>query len=178
MTSENDEKINQVISILESRNVSDKIDKLLNNYSYYSHKLQDIQYDDEKGLTDELINELKIKEINRQLNFIYKDKKIQILLTNSLYDEDNDKFYDLIILYKNICVLKDSVTEEIDPYTTTYRTGSFTEYSLKIFKNGSWIDDLDYLIEEFKEFKEISDSVIKNKIKQELSNNIDLDPID
>ena len=178
MTSENDEKINQVISILESRNVSDKIDKLLNNYSFYSHKLQDIQYDDEKGLTDELINELKIKEINRQLNFIYKDKKLQVLLTNSRYDEDDDKFYDLIILYKDICVLKDSVTEEIDPYTTTYRKGGFSEYSIKSFKNGSWIDDLGYLIDKFKKNQETSDSVIKNKIKQELSNNINLDPID
>jgi hypothetical protein len=175
MTSENDEKIKQVISILESRNVSHKIDELLNSYRYES---TEIQYNDEKNLSDELFSDLKVREIKKQLNFKYKDKSLQILLTNLLYTEDNERFYDLIVLYKDICVLKDNVTEENDPYTTTYRTGSFTEYSLKIFKNGSWIEDLDYLTKEFKKNNDLSDSVNNNKRRQELSNNIDLDPID
>ena len=175
MTSENDEKINQVISILESRNVSKKIEELLNSYIDES---TEIIYNDEKKISDELCSDLKIKEIKRQLNFKYKDKSLKILLTNLLYTEDNERFYDLIVLYKDICVLKDGVTEENDPYMTTYRTGTFTEYSLKIFKNGSWIDDLDYLIKELKENKNLSETVNNNKRRQELSNNIDLDPID
>ena len=182
-----EEKIKKVLELLESKNVSQNIENLLNRYEFGSNEItfkQRINFNyaslDEDGLTDALINELEIKKLNKRLYFKYKEKSLQILLTNntsgSLPDGDTYSSFELIVIYNGICVLKNSVSEEIDLYDSVYRVGSF--HFLKSFKNGNWMDDLNYLIKDFDSFEK------NKKLKQEdekhksLADKLDLDPLD
>ena len=166
-----EEKIKKVLELLESKNVSKNIENLLNRYDFGSNEIifkqrTNVNYAslDEDGLTDTLINE----------------KSLQILLTNntsgSLPDGDTYSSFELIVIYNGICVLKNSVSEEIDLYDSVYRVGSF--HFLKSFKNGNWMDDLNYLIRDFDSFEK------NKKLKQEdekhksLADKLDLDPLD
>ena len=91
-------------------------------------------------------------------------------------DGDTYSSFELIVIYNGICVLKNSVSEEIDLYDSVYRVGSF--HFLKSFKNGNWMDDLNYLIRDFDSFEK------NKKLKQEdekhksLADKLDLDPLD
>ena len=182
-----EEKIKKVLELLESKNVSKNIENLLNRYDFGSNEIifkqrTNVNYAslDEDGLTDTLINELEIKKLNKLLYFKYKEKSLQILLTNntsgSLPDGDTYSSFELIVIYNGICVLKNSVSEEIDLYDSVYRVGSF--HFLKSFKNGNWMDDLNYLIRDFDSFEK------NKKLKQEdekhksLADKLDLDPLD
>ena len=182
-----EEKIKKVLELLESKNVSKNIENLLNRYDFGSNEIifkqrTNVNYAslDEDGLTDTLINDLEIKKLNKLLYFKYKEKSLQILLTNntsgSLPDGDTYSSFELIVIYNGICVLKNSVSEEIDLYDSVYRVGSF--HFLKSFKNGNWMDDLNYLIRDFDSFEK------NKKLKQEdekhksLADKLDLDPLD
>ena len=182
-----EEKIKRVLELLETKNVSKNIENLLNRYDFESNEIifnQRINFNyaslDEDGLTDALINELEIKKLSKRLYFKYKEKSLQILLINntsgSLPDGDTYSSFELIVIYNGICVLKNSVSEEIDLYDSVYRVSSFN--SLKSFKNGNWMDDLNYLIRDFDSFEK------NKKLKQEdekhksLADKLDLDPLD
>ena len=182
-----EEKIKKVLELLETKKVSKNIENLLNRYDFGSNEIIFKQRTnvncaslDEDGLTDTLINELEIKKLNKLLYFKYKEKSLQILLTNntsgSLPDGDTYSSFELIVIYNGICVLKNSVSEEIDLYDSVYRVGSF--HFLKSFKNGTWMDDLNYLIRDFDSFEK------NKKLKQEdekhksLADKLDLDPLD
>ena len=182
-----EEKIKKVLELLESKNVSKNIENLLNRYDFGSNEItfkQRINFNyaslDEDGLTDTLINELEIKQLNKRLYFKYKEKLLQIFLTNntsgSLPDGDTYDLYELIVLYNGICVLRDSVSKEHDLYDSVYRVGSF--HSLKSFKNGSWMDDLNYLIRDFDDYAKKEKSVAQEKKQQQMADKLDLDPLD
>jgi len=179
MTNQNEEKINKVLELLDSKKVGKNIEELLNRYVYDS---DEVITNRNVGISDDLFRELKIKQIDFQLNFNYKDKTLQILLTNNssgtFPDGDFYNYYELIIIYNEITVLVDKVNQESDTYGTSYRKGSFYEFTLKSFKNGSWMDDLDFLVKNFKEYEKNIEKIEKEKKQNILSNNIDLDPID
>ena len=59
-----------------------------------------------------------------------------------------------------------------------YKIRRFFETSLKRFKNGSWLDDLNYLVKSFKDYEQQKIQIKNETIKKTLANNIDLDPID
>ena len=182
-----EEKIKKVLELLESKNVSQNIENLLNRYEFGSNEItfkQRINFNyaslDEDVLTDALINDLKIKQLNKRLYFKYKEKSLQIFLTNntsgSLPDGDTHDLYELIVLYNGICVLRDSVSKEHDLYDSVYRVGSF--HSLKSFKNGNWMDDLNYLIRDFDDYTKKEKSVAQEKKQQQIADKLDLDPLD
>lgn len=179
MTNQNEEKINKVLELLDSKKVGKNIEELLNRYVYKSEEVVTTR---DIGVSDDLFKELKIKEINYQLNFNYKNKTLQILLTNNssgvFPDGVSYDYYVLILIHNGITVLTDNVDSEYNSYGSFYRKERFYEFTLKSFKNGSWIDDLDYLVNNFKEY-EINIEKIENEKKiKTLSDNIDLDPID
>jgi hypothetical protein len=187
-----EEKIRKVIEILYSKNVSKNIDNLLNRYVFESNEIickqgghfNSASPEKVDGISDDLINDLDIKEINTHLIFYYKDKSLKILLTNNKPSglPDGDYFppdsYDLIIIYNDVCVLKDSVIREFDTYGSNYRVGSFSSNSLKTFKNGSWMDDLDFLIKNLDEFEKNRNLKEEKIKKQQLADKLDLDPHD
>lgn len=187
-----EEKIKKAIEILYLNNVSKNIDNLLNRYVFESNEIickkgsnfNSASPEKVDGLSNELISDLDIREINTHLIFNYKDKSLKILLTNNKPSglPDGDYFppdsYDLIVIYNDVCVLKDSVIREFDTYGSNYRVGSFSSNSLKTFKNGSWMDDLDFLIKSLDEFEK-NRNLIEEKIKkQQLADKLDLDPLD
>jgi hypothetical protein len=182
-----EEKIKKVLELLETKNVSKNIENLLNRHDFGSNEInfkQRINFNyaslDEDGLTDALINELEIKKLNKRLHFKYKEKSLQILLTNntsgSLPDGDTYSSFELIVIYNGICVLKNSVSEERDLYDSVYRVGSF--HSLKSFKNGSWMDDLNYLIRDFDTFNKNKKLKQEEEKQKSLADKLDLDPLD
>jgi hypothetical protein len=182
-----EEKIKRVLELLETKNLSKNIENLLNRYDFESNEIifnQRINFNyaslDEDGLTDALINELEIKKLNKRLYFKYKEKSLQILLINntsgSLPDGDTYSSFELIVIYNGICVLKNSVSEERDLYDSVYRVGSF--HSLKSFKNGSWMDDLNYLIRDFDTFKKNKKLKQEEEKQKSLADKLDLDPLD
>ena len=182
-----EEKIKKVLELLESKNVSKNIENLLNRYDFGSNEIifkQRTNFNyaslDEDGLTDALINELEIKKLNKRLYFKYKEKSLQILLTNntsgSFPDGDTYSSFELIVIYNSICVLKNRVIEERDLYDSVYRVGSF--HSLKSFKNGSWMDDLNYLIRDFDTFKKNKKLKQEEEKQKSLADKLDLDPLD
>ena len=182
-----EEKIKKVLELLETKNVSKNIENLLNRHDFGSNEIifnQRINFNyaslDEDGLTDALINELEIKKLNKRLYFKYKEKSLQILLTNntsgSLPDGDTYSSSELIVIYNDICVLKNSVSEERDLYDSVYRADSF--HSLRSFKNGSWMDDLNYLIRDFDTFKKNKKLKQEEEKQKSLADKLDLDPLD
>jgi hypothetical protein len=51
-------------------------------------------------------------------------------------------------------------------------------HSLKSFKNGSWMDDLNYLIRNFDYSEKIRKSNEVEKKQKQIADNLDLDPLD
>ena len=183
-----EEKIKKVRELLESKNVSQNIENLLNRYEFGSNEITFKQggyfnsesSKDVDGLNDTLLKELEINEINKHSHFEYKEKSLQILLTNntsgSFPDGETYNSCELIVIYNGICVLQDRVSEETDLYDSVYRVGSF--HSLKSFKNGSWMDDLNYLIRDFDDYAKKEKSVAQEKKQQQIADKLDLDPLD
>ena len=189
-----EEKIKKVLELLDSKNVSKNIEKLLNKYVFGSRYvfgsdeiicMQSISsrftsLDEVKGMNDSLIKDLEIKKINKYLYFEYKEKVLHILLVNdtsgSFPDGDTYNLCELIVIYNGICVLKNSISKETDLYGSTYSVGSF--HSLKSFKNGSWMDDLNYLIRDFDTFKKIKKLKKEEEKQKSLADKLDLDPLD
>jgi len=183
-----EEKIKKVLELLESKNVSQNIENLLNRYEFGSNEITFKQggyfnsesSKDVDGLNDTLLKELEINEINKHSHFEYKEKSLQILLTNntsgSFPDGETYNSCELIVIYNGICVLQDRVSEETDLYDSVYRVGSF--HSLKSFKNGSWMDDLNYLIRDFDDYAKKEKSVAQEKKQQQIADKLDLDPLD
>ncbi len=183
-----EEKIKKVLELLESKNVGKNIENLLNRYDFESSEiifkqgsyLNSVPSNDFVGLNDTLLKELEIKEINKDFLFEYKEKSLRILLTNnttvSLPDGDTYSSFDLIIIYNGICVLQNSVKEQIDLYDSVYRVGNFQ--TLKSFKNGGWMDDLNYLIKDFDSFEKIKKFKQEDEKQKNLADKLDLDPLD
>ena len=183
-----EEKIKKVLELLETKNVSKNIENLLNRHDFRFDEIVVKQrkysasssINEVEGLNDSLIEELEIKEINKHLHFEYKEKSLQILLTNntsgSFPDGETYNSCELIVIYNGICVLQDRVSEETDLYDSVYRVGSF--HSLKSFKNGSWMDDLNYLIRDFDTFKKIKKLKKEEEKQKSLADKLDLDPLD
>jgi len=183
-----EEKIKKVLELLESKNVSKNIENLLNRYDFGSNEIifkqggyfNSASSKDVDGLNDTLLKELEINEINKHSHFEYKEKSLQILLTNntsgSFPDGETYNSCELIVIYNGICVLQDRVSEETDLYDSVYRVGSF--HSLKSFKNGSWMDDLNYLIRDFDDYAKKEKSVAQEKKQQQIADKLDLDPLD
>ena len=183
-----EEKIKKVLELLESKNVSKNIENLLNRYDFgsseiifkYGSSCNSSSSKDLDVLNDTLIKELEIKEIIKHLYFEYKEKSLQIVLTNntsgSFPDGETYNSYELIVVYNGICVLQSSVSEITDLYDNVYRVGSF--HSLKSFKNGSWMDDLNYLIRDFDDCEKNRNSLVQQKKQQQMADKLDLDPLD
>jgi len=185
-----EEKIKKVIEILYLKNVSKNIDNLLNRFEYESNEIifkrgeyfNSASSEKVDGLSNELISDLDINEINTHLHFKYKEKLLQILLTNnssgSYPDGDAYDSYELIVIYNDVCVLKDSVSREFDTYGSNYRVGSFSSNSLKSFKNGSWMDDLEFLIKNLDEYEKNRSSMEEEIKTKKLADKLDLNPLD
>lgn len=183
-----EEKIKKVIELLESKNVGKNIENLLNRYDFGSSEiifkqggyLNFVPSNDFFGLNDTLLKELEIQEINKDFLFEYKEKSLRILLTNnttvSLSDGDTYSSFDLIIIYNEICVLRNSVSEQSDLYDSVFKVRNFQ--TLKSFKNGSWMDDLNYLIKDFDSFEKIKKFAQEDEKQKNLADKLDLDPID
>lgn len=183
-----EEKIKKVLELLKTKNVSKNIEDLLNRYDFKSDEIvvkkreysTSSSLNEAEGLNDSLIQELEIKEINKHLHFEYKEKNIHIFLANdtSGYFPDGDTYNlcELIVIYNGTCVLKDSISKEIDLYGSAYRVGSF--HLLKSFKNGNWMDDLNYLIRDFDDYAKKEKSVAQEKKQQQMADKLDLDPLD
>ena len=183
-----EEKIKKVLELLESKNVSQNIENLLNRYDFVSNEIIFKQGDyfnsasskDVDGLNETLLKELEIKEINKYLHFKYKEKALQIFLTNntsgSFPDGEIYNSHELIVIYNGICVLQGRVSETTDLYDSVIHVESF--HSLKSFKNGSWMDDLNYLIKDFNDCEKNSNSLAQKKKQQQMADKLDLDPLD
>lgn len=182
-----EEKIKKVLELLESKNVSKNIENLLNRYDYESDEIifkrgyfNSVSPKEAYGLNNELVKELEIEKIEKYLYFKYKEKSLKILLTNnrsgSLSDGDLYNFYDLIVLYKDICVLKDSISKVHSTNGSNYSVGKF--FSMKSFKNGGWIDDLDYLNKSFDEYEKNKKLRQEYEKEKKLAEKLDLDPLD
>ncbi len=76
-----EEKIKKVLELLSSKKVGVNINLLL-TFSRYGNLFFDsneVRVSKEVGLSEELINEFKVKEITQQLNFFYNEKSLKIL---------------------------------------------------------------------------------------------------
>jgi hypothetical protein len=183
-----EEKIKKVIELLDSKNTSQNIEDLLNRFEYESNEIifkrgeyfNSATNEKVDGINNDLVNELGIKEINNHLHFIYKEKSLQILMVNetsgSNLEGDRYERHELIVIYNSICVLTLSVNKEFGTFADTYRVGNL--YSLKSFKNGSWLDDLDYLIKSFKEHEHNLAILNRDEQKRKLADKLDLNPLD
>lgn len=185
-----EEKIKKVLEILNSKEVGKNIDNLINRYLYKSDEIlyspgdlyQSSSSSSSTDISKEILEELGIKEINKNLNFAYKGKVLKILLTNhtsgSFPDGDYYDNFGLIVLYNGVCVLKHGVSRHFDTYGSTYRTGNFSSTSLESFKNGSWIDDLEYLIKNFDDFQQKRELIEEVEKRKTLAEKLDLNPLD
>jgi hypothetical protein len=183
-----EEKIKKVLELLETKKVSKNIENLLNRHDFRFDEivvkqrkyLTSSSLNEVEGLNASLIQELEIKEINKHLYFEYKEKTLHIFLANdtsgSFPDGDTYNLCELIVIYNGTCVLKDSISKETDLYGSVYRVGGF--HSLKSFKNGSWMDDLNYLIRNFDYSEKIRKSNEVEKKQKQIADNLDLDPLD
>ena len=174
-----EEKIKKALELLEINYVGANIQYLLNRYTKQSNE---VVSNLKVGINDELLKDLKlltIEKIKLQLNFHYKDKSLQILLTNP-YPAENagETSYELIILYNGLCVLTDRISEMYGEYANDYRHRGFSDYSVKSFKNGSWMDDLDFLIKNLDEYEKNRNSMEDEIKKKQLADKLDLDPLD
>jgi hypothetical protein len=174
-----EEKIKKALDLLESNYVGINIQYLLNRYTKESNE---IASNLKVGINDELLRELRLwtnEKINHQLNFYYKDNFLQILLTGSCPAENaGETSYELIILHNGLCVLTDRISEMYGEYANDYRHRGFSDYTLKSFKNGSWMDDLDYLNKNLDEHEKNIEKIKKEKQRKQLADKLDLDPLD
>jgi hypothetical protein len=174
-----EEKIKAVINLLSSKKVGANVNVLL-TYKRYGNlffESDEIKTTKEVGLSEELYKELKIKEITQQLNFHYNEKTLQILLTNNISKpNENSSYlhrYDLIILYNGLCVLRDS-----DRAPRNLDNNYFLENTIMSFKNGIWLDDLDYLRSHFYSNWWNKNQLEKNAKFKLIADKLDLDPLD
>jgi SOS response regulatory protein OraA/RecX len=174
-----EEKIKKVLELLSSKKVGVNINLLL-TFSRYGNLFFDsneVRVSKEVGLSEELINEFKVKEITQQLNFYYNEKTLQILLTNNISKPNESSNYlhryDLIILYNGFCVLRDS-----DRVPRSFDNNYFFESTIKSFKNGNWLDDLEYLKSHFFVNMQNKKKSEKNAKLKLIADNLDLDPLD
>jgi len=173
-----EDKIRAVLNILSSKKVRINVNALLNNYKTENFfASNEVKTTKEVGLSEELIKEFKVKEITQQLNFYYNEKKLQILSTNNISDPTASGIYfdryDLIILYNDICVLRDS-----DRVPRILDRDYFLENTIKSFKNGNWLDDLDYLKSHFFWNWWNKNQSEKNEKLKLIADKLDLDPLD
>ena len=174
-----EEKIKKVLELLSSKKVSVKINILL-TYSRYGNLFFDsneVRVSKEVGLSEELVNEFKVKEITQQLNFFYNEKSLKILITNNISKTNESQSYlhryDLIILYNDLCVLRES-----DRVPRNLDSKDFLENTLMSFKNGVWLDDLEYLTSHFYGIWTIKNQSEKNAKLKLKAEKFDLDPLD
>jgi hypothetical protein len=174
-----EEKIKKVLELLSSKKVGVNINLLL-TFSRYGNLFFDsneVRVSKEVGLSEELINEFKVKEITQQLNFFYNEKSLKILITNNISKTDESQSYlhryDLIILYNDLCVLRES-----DRVPRNLDSKDFLENTLMSFKNGIWLDDLEYLTSHFYRISKIKNEAEKNAKLKLKAENFDLDPLD
>lgn len=174
-----EEKIRKALDLLESNYVGLNIQYLLNRYTKDSNK---VASNLKVGINDELLRELRLwtnEKINHQLNFYYKDNILQILLTGSFPAENaGETSYALIILHNGLCVLTDSISEMYGEYANDYRHRGFSDYTLKSFKNWSWMDDLDYLNKNLDAYEKNIEKLKNEKQRKQLADKLDLDPLD
>ena len=81
--------------------------------------------------------------------------------------------YDLIILYNDLCVLRES-----DREPRNLDRKDFFENTIKSFKNGSWLDDLEYLTSHFYQNWSNKNQFEKNSKLKLIADKLDLDPLD
>lgn len=174
-----EEKINKVLDLLSSKKVATNVN-LLQTFSRYGNLFFDsneVRVSKEVGLSEELVNEFKVKEITQQLNFFYNEKSLKILITNNISKTTESQSYlhryDLIILYNDICVLRES-----DRVPRTLDCKDFLENTLMSFKNGIWLDDLEYLTSHFYRISTNKNQAEKNAKLKLKAENFDLDPLD
>ena len=114
-----------------------------------------------------------IKEITQQLNFYYKEKSLQILLANNISEKNASAGYmhryELIILYNGFCVLRNS---------DRVSGNKFLDYTLKSFKNGSWMDDLDYIRVHFEWNRWNKNKTERNEKLKTIADKLDLNRLD
>ena len=174
-----EEKINKVLDLLSSKKVGANVN-LLQTFSRYGNlffESNEVKVTKEVGLSEELVNEFKVKEITQQLNFYYNEKSLQILLTNNISKPNESASYlhryDLIILYNGLCVLRDS-----DSAPRGLNNNNFLENTIKSFKNGNWLDDLEYLKSHFYSNWWNKNQSEKNEKLKLIADKLDLDPLD
>ena len=174
-----EEKINKVLDLLSSKKVGANVN-LLQTFSRYGNlffESNEVKVTKEVGLSEELVNEFKVKEITQQLNFYYNEKSLQILLTNNISKPNENASYlhryDLIILYNGLCVLRDS-----DSAPRGLDNNNFLENTIKSFKNGNWLDDLEYLKSHFYSNWWNKNQSEKNEKLKLIADKLDLDPLD
>ena len=174
-----EEKINKVLDLLSSKKVGANVN-LLQTFSRYGNlffESNEVKVTKEVGLSEELVNEFKVKEITQQLNFYYNEKSLQILLTNNISKPNESASYlhryDLIILYNGLCVLRDS-----DSAPRSLDNNNFLEKTIKSFKNGNWLDDLEYLKSHFYSNWWNKNQSEKNEKLKLIADKLDLDPLD
>ena len=174
-----EEKIKKVLELLESKKVGANINVLFTYFKYENLFLvsNEVKITKEVGLSEELVKEFKVKEITQQLNFYYNEKSLQILLTNNISKPNESASYlhryDLIILYNGLCVLRDS-----DSAPRSLDNNNFLENTIKSFKNGNWLDDLEYLKSHFYSNWLNKNQSEKNEKLKLIADKLDLDPLD
>ena len=174
-----EEKINKVLDLLSSKKVGANVNVLFTYYKYGNLFLEsnEVKTTKEVGLSEELRKEFKVKEITQQLNFYYNEKTLQILLTNNISKPNESSSYlhryDLIILYNGLCVLRDS-----DRLPRSLDDNYFFENTIKSFKNGNWLDDLEYLKSHFYSNWWNKNQSEKNEKLKLIADKLDLDPLD
>ena len=173
-----EEKIRAVINLLSSKNVGANVNDLLTNYKTANYfESIEVKTTKEVGLSEELVKEFKVKEITQQLNFYYNEKSLQILLTNNISKPNENASYlhrhDLIILYNGLCVLRDS-----SRVSRNLQRDNFLEDTIKSFKNGTWLDDLQYLKSHFEWNRWNKNKSERNDKLKPIADKLDLDPLD
>lgn len=173
-----EEKIKKVLELLSSKEVGTNVNVLLTNYKTPSYfESVEVKATKEIGLSEELTKEFKVKEITQQLNFHYNEKILQILSTNNISKHNESASYlhryDLLIFYNGLCVLRDS-----DRVPRSLQRVSFLEHTIKSFKNGTWLDDLQYLKSHFELNRWNKNKTERNEKLKPIADRLDLDPLD
>lgn len=173
-----EEKIRKFHDLVRSKKVIENINDLLNNYKTANYfESIEIKVTKEVGLSEELIKEFKVKKITQQINFHYNEKTLQLLLTNNISEPTAGGSYfdryDLIIIYNGLCVLRDS-----DRAPRSLQRDYLLENTIKLFKNGAWLDDLDYLRSHFFWSWWNKNQSERNAKLKPIADKIDLDSID
>ena len=70
MDKDSNDQIKKALDLLDTKNVASNLEEILNRYVF---EAPDIEYQCDQGLSNDLFQELEIKEINHQLNFSYKN---------------------------------------------------------------------------------------------------------